>query len=118
MGADKPISVTPVNFDYWIERLIRLRRTHLNQWITLTNREIHYRRALTQQFQQEKQHLYLLYDLAVLIQQQTCNIQALDEQKQARKQALQTRQAREIYELLQLKIRTQTIANQAILLEG
>jgi hypothetical protein len=110
--------IPPLDGDPWLERLIRLRRVHLQQWLTLHDREIHYRQALTQQFQRERQSLTGIRDLALLIQQQTRRIEALNQEKQSRKQALRTYQAQEIYELLLLKIQTQSIARQTDRFEG
>lgn len=93
-----------IYYDYWIERLIRLRHMHMKQWLTHSRLEIQYRLELTKQYQQEPFFFTSSLEGAMLIQRQADRIIKLAKVKQRRREVLRKRQAEETYNLLRLKL--------------
>jgi hypothetical protein len=93
-----------IYYDYWIERLIRLRRIHLEQRQAHSLLEIQYRLELTQQYQRERSFYASHFERALLIQRQADRIVEYTEAKVCRREALRKHQAEETYNLLRLKM--------------
>lgn len=89
---------------YWVERLVQLRRSHMQQQLAATQLEIQYRRDLTQQYYREKPFFTSPLKRAMLAQRQLDRIVELSQERQRRQELLQQRQSKELDELLWLKM--------------
>lgn len=93
-----------MEYIYWIERLIQLRRSHMEQQRAATQLEIQYRQELTQQYYREKPFFIGPLEQAMLAQRQLDRIIELGEDRQHRQKLLRQHQSNELYELLRLKM--------------
>ena len=89
--------------DYWLEKLIQLRRDHLTQWKAFHGQEIDYRRELTRQHQTRKPVYTTPLERARLIQHQVKQILVLSQARKKRYELLKKHQAESLFELFQLK---------------
>lgn len=96
--------------NYWLERLVKLRRIHLLAWQLQCRKEIHYRRELAHQYEQEKLFNWHPIERIRLVRRQAGRIQALNQRIKASQQALRHRQAQELFDLLRLKMCAKSIA--------